>query len=91
MYIHVCIKSVISVRIVSLCVCVHVIAHAFVVSCVSWGHSMSNQRKIKPTPLDFDDTRNIVWVYGENNPHKILAPYVTWLPSYNDSNFVSFC
>ena len=55
------------------------------------GHSMSNQRKIQPTPLDFDDTRNIVWVYGENNPHKILASYVTWLPSYNDFNFVSFC
>ena len=54
------------------------------------GHSMSNQRKIQPTPLDFDDTRNIVWVYGENNPHKMLASYVTWLPSYNDFNFVSF-
>ena len=51
-------------------------------------YSMSNQRKIKPTPLDFDDTRNIVWVYGENNPHKILASYVTWLPSYNDFVFV---
>ena len=55
------------------------------------GHSMSNQRKIKPTPLDFDDTQTIVLVYQENNPYKILASYVTWLPSFNDSNFVSFC
>ena len=49
---------------------------------------MSNQRKIKPTPLDLDDTQTIVWVYRENNPHQILASYVTWLPSYNNSNFV---
>ena len=55
------------------------------------GHSMSNQRKIKPTPLDFDNTQTIVWVYQENNPYQILASYVTWLPSFNDSNFVSFC
>ena len=49
------------------------------------GHSMSNQRKIRLTPFA------IVWFYGENNPHQILMSYVIWLPSYNDSNFVSFC
>ena len=46
------------------------------------GHSMSNQRKVRPTSLDFDDTRTIVWVCGGNNPHQILASYVIWLPSY---------
>ena len=36
------------------------------------GHSMSNQRKIKFTLLDCDETQNTVWVYyGENNPHQI--------------------
>ena len=50
---------------------------------------MSNQRKIKPTPLDFDDTQKIVWVYGEKNPHQNFASYVTWLPSFNDYNFVN--
>ena len=30
-------------------------------NCTGQGHSMSNQHKIRPTPLDFDDTRTIVW------------------------------
>ena len=51
---------------------------------------MSNQRKIRPTPLDFDDTRAIVWICGGNIPHQILASYVIWLPSYSNSNNVSF-
>ena len=55
------------------------------------GHSKSSQRKIRLTALDFDDTRAKVWFYGENVPHQILMSYVIWLPSYNDSNFVSFC
>ena len=55
------------------------------------GHSMSNQRKVRSTPLDFDDTRAMVWVCGGNNPHQILVSYVIWLPSYSNSNNVSFC
>ena len=35
------------------------------------GHSMSNQRNIRLDPLDFDDIRAIVWLYGENNSHQI--------------------